>query len=246
MTSRSSTLLLAGAGFVVGLIFLIITVWFLPWWLSLILAIVIGALVALWIHNAADALILKRVGGRPLPVEQAPVLHNLVDGLSVSHGFSSPDLSVIDDNALNAMVVGRTPEQAHIVVTRGLIDNLSTIELEGVMAHLLSRVATGDTYLATRVAVVIGMLLAPFTGLARSLGGRFLGSQRSVLADLEGVKLTRYPPGLGNALAKMERDGRVVKHDPLAVRHLWINMPPESLAPAEFALTDRIALLHEL
>lgn len=243
---RRTTILLATAALAIAVVVFIVLIWFLPWWLTILLALVIGGGVVAWVHRSADNIVLRKVGATAAVPGAHERLENLADGLCVANGFHRPSLYVIDDGALNALAVGRTPQTAAVAVTTGLIDTLTTIELEGVLAHELSKIRSKDTLLATNVAVFVGLPLGAFGGLASKLGQQFLGAQRSVRADMAGVQMTRYPPGLQAALAKMHQDGRQLKTSPVATRHLWINMPDGSLVPAEFALEDRIALLQEL
>jgi heat shock protein HtpX len=45
------------------------------------------------------------------------------------------------------------------------------------------------------------------------------------MADIEGVNLTRYPPGLISALEKLQADQTVVHTASRATAHLWIESP---------------------
>jgi heat shock protein HtpX len=49
--------------------------------------------------------------------------------------------------------------------------------------------------------------------------------QREALADVAGVALTRYPPGLISALEKLRDDTTVVHSGSRATAHLWIESP---------------------
>ena len=48
---------------------------------------------------------------------------------------------------------------------------------------------------------------------------------REALADMSGVSLTRYPPGLISALEKLRDDQTVVHSASKATAHLWIESP---------------------
>ena len=52
---------------------------------------------------------------------------------------------MVDDAAPNAAAVGRTPKHSGLIVTTGLLERLRRIELEGVLAHELTRVRSGET-----------------------------------------------------------------------------------------------------
>ena len=88
--------------------------------------------------------------------------------------------------------------------------------------------------------------------------------QRESLADLTGVSITRYPPGLISALEKLRDDKTVVHSASKATAHMWIESPIPSSADESVnrgegrtlwfnklflthpPLEDRIAALREL
>ena len=82
--------------------------------------------------------------------------------------------------------------------------------------------------------------------------------RRESLADISGVELTRYPPGLISALEKLRDDQTVVASHSRATAHLWIEqpMPTEKeegklsrlnrLFDTHPPLEERIAALREL
>jgi heat shock protein HtpX len=66
------------------------------------------------------------------------------------------------------------------------------------------------------------LLLAPiFAQLMQFAVSR----RRESLADVSGVSLTRYPPGLISALEKLKADKTVVHFNSRATAHLWIESP---------------------
>ena len=52
-----------------------------------------------------------------------------------------------------------------------------------------------------------------------------ISRRREVLADVSGVALTRYPPGLISALEKLRDDTTVVHSSSRATAHLWVESP---------------------
>jgi heat shock protein HtpX len=66
------------------------------------------------------------------------------------------------------------------------------------------------------------LLLAP---LAAKLMQFAVSRRREALADITGVSLTRYPPGLAAALEKLRDDQTVVHSGSRATAHLWIESP---------------------
>ena len=68
------------------------------------------------------------------------------------------------------------------------------------------------------------LILAPF---AAQLMQFAMSRRRELLADVSGVQLTRYPPGLISALKKLQDDHAVVHHATRATAQMWIESPLE-------------------
>jgi heat shock protein HtpX len=66
------------------------------------------------------------------------------------------------------------------------------------------------------------LILAPFIALLMQFA---VSRRRELLADVSGVQLTRYPPGLIAALEKLKNDKAVVHHATRATAQMWIESP---------------------
>jgi heat shock protein HtpX len=99
------------------------------------------------------------------------------------------------------------------------------------------------------------LILAPLVGQLMQFA---VSRRRETLADMSGVEMTRYPPGLIAALEKLQEDNTVVHSGSRATAHLWIESPV-ARAPEEGKLSkinrlfdthppleERIANLREL
>jgi heat shock protein HtpX len=110
----------------------------------------------------------------------------------------------------------------------------------------------------TAVLAVFGfalLLLSPLIGRAMQAA---VSRKRETLADVSGVELTRYPPGLISALEKLRDDYTVVGSTSHATAHLWIEQPQaveedegrisrfNRMFDTHPPLEERIALLREL
>ncbi len=185
----------------------------------------------------------ERLVSRLIPIEPAdPTAHarlfNLVTGLCINAGVPPPALGVVNTDGLNALVSGRNPRNATLVVTRGLLDRLSLIELEAVVARELSQIKSYDILPATVAVALFGIfrLVAPLSVIARPGLRLSLGSQREEVADLAAVSLTRYPPAMLAALEKMQSLGTAVPNASPAVAQLWLADP---VPPAQSARSTR-------
>jgi heat shock protein HtpX len=72
---------------------------------------------------------------------------------------------------------------------------------------------------------MFGLVLLLLSPLVGRLMQAAVSRKRESLADVTGVSLTRYPPGLISALEKLRDDNTVVHSASRATAHLWIESP---------------------
>lgn len=84
-----------------------------------------------------------------------------------------------------------------------------------------NRESSGPAALIGILAVVL-LVLSP---LIAQLMQFAISRRREALADVSGIELTRYPPGLISALEKLRDDQTVVHTASRATAHLWIESP---------------------
>lgn len=72
------------------------------------------------------------------------------------------------------------------------------------------------------IPAILLLVLAPVVARAMQAA---VGRRRESLADVSGIELTRYPPGLISALEKLRDDSTVVASHSRATAHLWIEEP---------------------
>ena len=82
----------------------------------------------------------------------------VVENIAITIGIKTPDVYVIEDDAMNAFATGRDPNHASIAFTRGIIRYLEKSELEGVAAHEMSHIKNRDIMVMTIVVTLVGML----------------------------------------------------------------------------------------
>lgn len=124
----------------------------------------------------SDRIVLSMSQARPVTKEEEPYLWNTVEGLSIAAGLPVPKLYIIEDTAPNAFATGRDPRHAAIAVTRGLLDKLNRLELEGIIAHEMSHIQNYDVRFMTLVAVLVGSVILLSDWSLRGL--RFGGGRR--------------------------------------------------------------------
>ncbi|WP_153112144.1 M48 family metalloprotease [Propionivibrio limicola] len=103
---------------------------------------------------------LHTVGARPPSADEAELLRT-VENLCIGAGLPVPSVYVVDSWPPNAFSVGFSPERASLVVTRGLLDLLDRLELEGVVAHELSHIGNRDSRLNTVLSVMLRTMIVP-------------------------------------------------------------------------------------
>lgn len=196
--------------------------------LGFAVALVIACAAAYALYVKADAVVVAK--SRAVVADELTYarLHNLIEGLCISSGLPKPRVYVVDDTALNAFAAGRSPKHALIVVTTGLVTTLNRVELEGVLAHELSHIKNFDILPSTVAAATISAFVFP--PLMNAALHATVGEHREELADIAGVSMTRYPPGLIAALEKLHANSTAVAASSANMAHLWIAEP--SAAPA--------------
>lgn len=173
-----------------------------------LLLVGIGVLVAVtcalssWMWLAAPGMVVRGLGARPSSEEEHPRLHNVVDGVCATMGLPRPTVLVVDSPVPNALSIGRDPRTASLIVTSGLDQALSLVELEGVITHELVHIKRNDMVrsgIAVAAVAPASFLLSAGPEMVHSLVGR----GREFSADQRAVGLVRFPAGLGSALRYM-------------------------------------------
>lgn len=219
-----------------------------------IAGLIVGAVVALALsligYLAGDTIALRLSRAREVSAQEEPRFHNIVEGLSMTAGIPKPRVFVVDDAAPNAFATGRDPAHASIVATRGMLETMNRVELEGVLAHELAHVKSGDTLAMSLAVTLVGLpaTVLPFIGPVLQTT---VGSRREFYADLSGVQLTRFPPGLISALEKLKARTTEVQAASRATEPLWIGSPLHAGGLNRWfdthpPLDERIKLLREL
>ena len=106
----------------------------------------------------SDKIVLKMYGAQPVTMQDAPGLVHSVSKLAQAAQMPMPKVYIINEAAPNAFATGRDPEHGVVAVTTGIMQALSTEELEGVLAHELAHIKNRDTLISTIVAGIAGTI----------------------------------------------------------------------------------------
>jgi heat shock protein HtpX len=119
------------------------------------IALILYAIVSYWISTQA---VLSISGAHEVTKEEEWEFVRRVENLAIGSGLPMPRTWVLEDSAPNAFATGRDPKHAHVVATRGLLDKLEPIELEGVLAHEMSHIGNYDIRVMTVATVLVGLI----------------------------------------------------------------------------------------
>ena len=193
----------------------------------LILAIILSTVQGFASYWYSDKIVLAMVGGREIKKSDNPELYRLVENLCITAGLPLPKIYIIDEAQPNAFATGRDEKHAVIAVTRGLLEKLERIELEGVIAHELSHIGNKDMLLGTVLVILVGIIALLSRMFLRF--GRFGGGRRG----------KRSKSNLGPLIFLLGIIGAILAPIVASLIRLAISRKREFLADATGALLTR-------
>jgi len=212
------------------------------WLWAVLVLVLIAVAVAIAAFYSAEWLALRLLGARPLAEDGSVMLRNQLEELCARTGVAEPDLYTVGPGAPAIASFGRV--NSGLVVTDGLTDDLTVVELEAAVARELARIVGRSTVVDT---LAVSFITVPF-GFLGDLASRalrfFRGGDYDARMDLEGIAITRYPPGMTAALSKMtDAPAKASK----AVAHLWaVGRRGSGDGPGTFGFEERLEMLQEL
>ena len=208
---------------------------------AVILVVALGGLLAAQFF-LSDKLALHAMGAKEVGPDQAPGLHAMIERLCIQADLPKPKIAVADTPMPNAFAMGRSPKNATVCATTGIMETLAPHELEGVMAHELAHVKNRDVLIMT-IASFFASIAAVITQFGFFFGGGMgdddegpgflvvilvslvvyvisfflmlaLSRYREFTADRTAAIVTGRPSALASALTKISGQmGRVPEHD---------------------------------
>ena len=198
---------------------------------GMMMALVFAAGMNFFMYYKSSSMVLRMYKAQVVTEQEAPELYRMVDRLRQRAGLPMPTVAIAPHEQPNAFATGRNPENSVVCVTNGIMQLISTEELEGVLAHELAHIKNRDMLLQTFAATMAGaismiaqfgyffggrsddgeshnpiaglamMILAP---LAAGLIQFAISRQREFKADAVGAEISGKPLGLANALLKLD------------------------------------------
>src|SRR5437660_8253725 len=142
---------------------------------SLVFVIAAAGLFAQYWFSSRIA--LYAMNAREVSPAEAPELHGIVDRLCALADMPKPRVAIADSDVPNAFATGRSPNDAVVCATTGILRRLEPAELEAVLAHELSHVAHRDVAVMT-IAGFLGVAAGFITRSMFWFGGGIGGGRR--------------------------------------------------------------------
>lgn len=156
--------------------------------LILIIAVIFSILMSFFSYWYSDKIVLKMTRAKPIKKEDNPELYRIVENLCITAGIPLPKIYILPESQPNAFATGRDEKHAVVAVTKGLLDKLERVELEGVIAHELSHIKNRDILLGTIIVILAGIIALVSHWFLRISFWGGLGGRRSS-RDSSGVIL---------------------------------------------------------
>lgn len=178
----------------------------------------------------SDKLALSASGAKPLPKSENPEIYKTVHDLAKQMGIPMPKIYITPSEQANAFATGRSPKNASIAVTNGILKTLSKEELRGVLAHELAHVKNRDILIASIAAVLassisfisnmalfgggnddnrssagLGIIIALLVPIAAAVLQFAISRQREFSADETGAKIIGDGEPLASALLEIQK-----------------------------------------
>ena len=176
----------------------------------------------------SDKLALRSMGARTVSEEEYPKLHAQIGRLSQQADLPKPTVAVADNRTPNAFATGRSPSNAAVCVTTGILQTLDDDELEGVLAHELAHIKNRDvavmtiaSFLSTiaflivrwgwlfggrgrnQAPLIVAIVVSLLVWVVSFLLIRALSRYREYSADRGAAMITGNPSALATALMKI-------------------------------------------
>lgn len=144
-------------------LFIIFLGWLISYFLQtsviLWIAVILSILMSFFSYWYSDKIVLAMAKAKPIEKKDDPELYRIVENLCITAGLPLPKIYILEEAQPNAFATGRDANHAVVAVTRGLLEKLERVELEGVIAHELAHIGNRDMLLSTIVVVLVGIVV---------------------------------------------------------------------------------------
>lgn len=135
-----------------------------------LMALVIAAVMNFGMYWFSGNMVLKMQGAVPLDENRFPEVKRIVQEIVQKDNLPMPRLYFVETPIPNAFATGRTPQNAVVAVTAGIMEILDERELYGVLAHEVGHVKNYDMLVST-IAATLGGAISYLAQMAFFIGG---------------------------------------------------------------------------
>jgi len=135
--------------FLLGLTYAVLIAVLIAAGTGVITVVVIAAALFAVQYFTSDKIALFSMGAHEVTPEEQPQLHATIERLCIQANLPKPRVGVVQTAMPNAFAIGRSPSNATVCATTGLLALLTPAELEGVLAHELTHVQNRDVLVMT-------------------------------------------------------------------------------------------------
>lgn len=197
---------------------------------GMMIALLMAAGMNVFSYWNSDKMVLRMYNAQEVDERSAPEYYGIVRELAAKAGLPMPRVYVIDSDQPNAFATGRSPENAAVAASTGLLRALNYDEVAGVMAHELAHVQNRDTLTMTitatlagaismlgnfafffggnrennnplgAIGTIVAMIVAPLAAMIVQMA---ISRTREYSADRRGAEICGKPLALASALAKI-------------------------------------------
>jgi Zn-dependent protease with chaperone function len=124
------------------------------------------------VRRAGPEALVRALGGRPpRPGDLEELqLDNVVTEMAIAAGVKPPRVMLLDGPVANAAALGTSPEDAVVLVSRRLLDEVNRDETQAVVAHLIGSVGNGDLRVALSLLSLHRTVALVMTALGATFG----------------------------------------------------------------------------
>ena len=106
----------------------------------------------------SDKMVLRMHGAEEVDERSAPEYYAMGRELAQRAGLPMPKVYIMHSEQPNAFATGRSPSNAAVCASTGLLNMLDREEVAGVMAHELAHISHRDTLIMTVAATIAGAI----------------------------------------------------------------------------------------
>lgn len=106
-----------------------------------------------------DSMMLGAAGAHEIKPDNKEYreIFRTVENVALAAGLPTPRVYIINDSSLNAFATGRSPRDASVALTSGIIKKLNRSELAGVIAHEMAHIGNRDIRLDMLLITGVGV-----------------------------------------------------------------------------------------